>query len=473
MTPTTPLGQHGPDPMVSIIVPVYNVADYIGACLDSLKRQTFEDFEVIVVDDGSTDDSLLAIWNGIGLDPRFHVVTRPNGGLSAARNTGLRIARGAYIGFIDSDDRIAPSYLASLLGALVETGADWAACGVRFCFADGAEFDHPAIHGRTHPAVDHSGPAVFRLDDWSDVIPHFPSAWNKLYSRELIAGLEFVEGIYYEDHPFFYECARRTDRLAYVPEPLYLQTQGREGQITREGSERVFEQFDVLELIDRTMAESSRAGRERAMARIATRLVFERSLAISDSDLRARFAEAGQRYFKRRGLTYDPDWDRDIGRLWGLLISGELPLGIVLRAEEPNEQLERTLASLARSPFRDFETFVLHTEGPDDEGARHAALLAATAETNRCMVLRHAPDAALPALEQAVTASKAAFLMFLTAGDTLPEDWTLGDTLEWMVRSEADLWAPPPETQAGTFPYPVFRRTYLRDGTAGSSATHG
>ncbi|SNT04737.1 Glycosyl transferase family 2 [Tropicimonas sediminicola] len=455
--------------MVSIIVPVYNVAGYVGACLDSLMRQTFEDFEVIVVDDGSTDDSLIAVWNAIGLDPRFHVVTRPNGGLSAARNTGLRIARGAYIGFIDSDDRIAPSYLANLLGALVETGAYWAACGVRFCLANGTAFDHPAIHGRTHPAVDHPGPAIFRLDDWTDVIPHFPSAWNKLYRRELIAGMEFVEGIYYEDHPFFYECARRTDRLAYVPEPLYWQTQGREGQITRESSERVFEQFDVLELIDRTMAASQRPGRERAMARIATRLVFERSLAISDPDLRARFAEAGRRYFERRGLTYAPDWDRDISRLWGLLISGELPLGIVMRAEEPDERLARTLASLARSPFRDFETILLYTDDPEDEGARHAALLAATAETDRCTVLRHAPDAALPALEQAAAATDAVFLLFLTAGDTLPEDKSLRDTLEWMVRKEADLWAPPPETQAGAFPYPVFRRAYLCDATAGWS----
>ena len=127
MTPTTPLDLHGPDPTVSIIVPVYNGSGYVTACLESLRRQSFEDFEVIVVDDGSTDDSLLETWRVIGHDPRFHVVTRQNGGLSAARNTGLRITRGAFIGFVDSDDRVAPNYLESLLSALAETGAAWAA----------------------------------------------------------------------------------------------------------------------------------------------------------------------------------------------------------------------------------------------------------------------------------------------------------------------------------------------------------
>lgn len=470
MTPTTPLDLHGPDPTVSIIVPVYNVSGYVTACLESLRRQSFEDFEVIVVDDGSTDDSLLETWRVIGHDPRFHVVTRQNGGLSAARNTGLRIARGAFIGFVDSDDRVAPNYLESLLSALAETGAAWAACGVRFYFADGTAYDHPAMHGRTHPAVDHRGPATFSFDDWSDVIPHFPSAWNKLYRRELLGGMEFVEGTYYEDHPFFYECARRSDRLAYVPEPLYWQTQGREGQITRDGSARVFEQFDVLDHIDRTMRASPRPGRKRALARIATRLVFERSLAITDPGRRTGFAEASRRYFERHGLSYDPGWDRDIGRLWGLLISGELPLCIVMEADAPNEHLMRTLDTVAQSPFRDFEVIVVRREHPDDTDARHQEMQAAVDRIDRLTVLRHAPDADMPALEQAVTAASAVYALMLQPGDTVPNDNSIRDILEWMVRSEADLWAPPPDAGAGGIRYPIFRRSYLLHGPSVGSA---
>lgn len=112
-------------PLISVIVPVWNVAAHVGACLRSLAAQSLPDFEAIVVDDGSTDDSLARARSAVAGDARFRFLEQPNRGLSAARNAGLAVARGAFVAFLDSDDRLAPDCLAALHGALAESGADW------------------------------------------------------------------------------------------------------------------------------------------------------------------------------------------------------------------------------------------------------------------------------------------------------------------------------------------------------------
>ena len=200
-------------PLISIILPVYNVQDHVAACITSLRAQTLTDFQVLLIDDGSTDDSARRARAAIGEDPRFQVISQDNRGLSGARNAGLDLAQGEYIAFLDSDDRFAPQFLEHMLRALTGSGADWVACGIQFCFPDGASTRHSAIHGR---AAQHSSGRVTRFDlsDWGQAIRHFPSAWNKLYRRSLIEGLRFPEGTWFEDHGFFYRAAARTDRGA-------------------------------------------------------------------------------------------------------------------------------------------------------------------------------------------------------------------------------------------------------------------
>lgn len=111
-------------PQVSIILPIYNVEPYLDDCLRSILAQSFRDFEVVAVNDGSTDRSLEICQRYADEDDRVHIITQPNGGLSAARNTGIRAARGAYITGIDSDDWIDVHYLAILYHLVREYGAD-------------------------------------------------------------------------------------------------------------------------------------------------------------------------------------------------------------------------------------------------------------------------------------------------------------------------------------------------------------
>ena len=129
-------------PLISLVVPVYNVVDYVGDCIASLKAQTLTDFEVIVVNDGSTDGSAEAARRAIGGDPRFCVIDQPNAGLSSARNAGLDHVTAPVIGFVDSDDRVAPDYLSQMYSVLEDTGADWVSCGIAFCPKEGPERTH-------------------------------------------------------------------------------------------------------------------------------------------------------------------------------------------------------------------------------------------------------------------------------------------------------------------------------------------
>ena len=115
-------------PLLSIIVPVYKVENYLPKCMDSILAQTFTDFELILVDDGSPDNCPALCDAAAAKDARIRVIHQKNGGLSAARNAGLDAARGAWIGFVDSDDYIAPEMYEALYQAVQSTGADLALC---------------------------------------------------------------------------------------------------------------------------------------------------------------------------------------------------------------------------------------------------------------------------------------------------------------------------------------------------------
>src|SRR5436309_14441323 len=111
---------------ISVVVPIYNVEEYLEPCLESLAAQTVEDLEVVMVDDGSTDGSRAIAEGFAGRDGRFRLITQPNGGLSAARNTGIDAAGGEFLAFVDSDDILPRNAYALLLWALENTGSDFA-----------------------------------------------------------------------------------------------------------------------------------------------------------------------------------------------------------------------------------------------------------------------------------------------------------------------------------------------------------
>lgn len=174
-----------PKPLVSVIVPLYNGEKYINRCLDSLKAQTYPNCEFIVVNDGSQDLSL-SIAEGYALeDSRFKVLTQLNMGVAAARNTGLNMALGDYIAFVDHDDYVDPSFISLLAEALEEHNAEVAMCDYKLTYASREE---DKVLGLT------DGVEADQRSFWLDFSAKAPMVWNKLYTRQLISrsGANFV-----------------------------------------------------------------------------------------------------------------------------------------------------------------------------------------------------------------------------------------------------------------------------------------
>ncbi|WP_431841922.1 glycosyltransferase [Calidifontibacter indicus] len=184
-----------PAPLLSIVVPFYNVGAYIGACLESLRTQLLDDIEVIMVDDGGSDDSVDVAREYAAKDPRFTLVSQENQGLGPARNTGTAHARGKYLTFVDSDDLVAPRAYTLMVGSLEETGSAFAAGNAyRFSSHKGAyqSWTHRQPFAKTRIAT--------TIDD-VPVLMRDRMIWNKVYRRSFwdAGGYEFPP-IRYEDY---------------------------------------------------------------------------------------------------------------------------------------------------------------------------------------------------------------------------------------------------------------------------------
>lgn len=171
-------------PLVSVIVPLYNGEKYINRCLDSLKAQTYPNCEFIVVNDGSQDLSLSIAEGYAQEDSRFKALTQLNQGVAAARNTGLNMALGDYIAFVDADDYVDPEFITLLADALEEHNAEVAMCDYKLTYAH-REVD--SALGLAH------GVEGDQRSFWLDYSAKAPMVWNKLYTRQLIsrAGASF------------------------------------------------------------------------------------------------------------------------------------------------------------------------------------------------------------------------------------------------------------------------------------------
>ena len=195
-------------PLISVIVPVYNIKEYLPACLDSLTAQTYGEIEILVVDDGSTDGSCELCDLCAQKDPRIRVIHKTNGGLSDARNAGIEAASGTYIGFVDGDDRIAPDMYEALAGCLLDSDAGISVCG--YYVWDGERITETRSHT---PGVLSGESAIRRAirEGLWDVV-----AWNKLYKKELFDEIRFPYGELFEDAAVYYKLWLKAGRIAYT-----------------------------------------------------------------------------------------------------------------------------------------------------------------------------------------------------------------------------------------------------------------
>lgn len=241
-------------PKISVVVPMYNVAAYVETCLESLARQSVTDLEVIMVDDGSTDETLALATPFAERDPRFRLVTQPNGGLGQARNTGTDVATGDYIAFVDSDDVVPPHAYESLLAALESSGSDFASGNAR----------RLASYG-TSPAAFLSG--IYQKTRLGTHVTKFPAlindrtAWNKLFRRSFWDkhSLRFPEGMLYEDMPVTVPAHFLARAVDVVDKTVYLWRvrEGADLSITQQRTDlrAMRDRVRAVDLVSRFLAE--------------------------------------------------------------------------------------------------------------------------------------------------------------------------------------------------------------------------
>lgn len=216
--------------MISVIVPVYNVERYLSDCVDSILAQTLQEFELLLIDDGSTDRSALLCDEYAAKDPRIRVFHQENKGQSAARNFGIAHARGEWVCFVDSDDLIHPQMLEILYHAVQETNSLISSC-------DFVEGDKPEISfwskqtaSITTKTVNedslynwffHLDPSVSKALYWA--------VCGKLVAIDLVKEYPFTEGRIYEDNGLAFKWIAETRHVAYSDNPLYFYYKNTEG----------------------------------------------------------------------------------------------------------------------------------------------------------------------------------------------------------------------------------------------------
>lgn len=218
--------------LFSIIVPVYNVEKYLDKCLASILRQTFKNFECIIIDDGSPDNSNAIIDKYVKLDQCFKVIHQKNMGLSAARNAGLDIVKGEYVVFVDSDDYIADDYLEKFALKIADTDADIVICGFIEAYKD---YEKNKVFAA-------ESTEVIKQNILADVWPSY--VWNKCYKKDLFTNIRFPVGKIFEDILTIPKLCLYARKIVCIPDKLYYYNRQNENSITANmSSEKMYNLF--------------------------------------------------------------------------------------------------------------------------------------------------------------------------------------------------------------------------------------
>lgn len=228
--------------LISIIIPVYNAEKYIHRCIKSVVNQSYKELEIIAVNDGSTDDSLSICDTLAAQDNRIKVFSQINGGVSKARNTGLRLAKGEYVMFLDSDDYMLPDMCKTMLDVLLSKQADCVICGIKE--PEGGLWS-------PHRNIDYSILADFKKDFIYQLNTELLSpCWNKIFKRQLIANLFNEEISFGEDLIFDLEYLNNCTHISFITTPLvYHEKQVAGSLVTKTGLRRLMDIEKIHQII--------------------------------------------------------------------------------------------------------------------------------------------------------------------------------------------------------------------------------
>lgn len=216
---------------VSIIVPCYNVEATIERCIDSLKKQTFKNIEVLLIDDGSKDDTKKIILKNIESNTKFKYIYKENGGVSSARNLGITKATGTYLSFVDSDDYLEKTFIESLYNAIIENETDFAITNIKRIYKNKVSYN--------------------KVKNQSDIYK-YTAPWNKLYKKELFDkyNLKFPEGVWYEDVSVSAKVNLITSNNYALDDNYFYNYVQNKNSLIHTYDDRIFDIFKVLEDVE-------------------------------------------------------------------------------------------------------------------------------------------------------------------------------------------------------------------------------
>ena len=243
--------------LISIIIPVFNVEKYLRKCVDSVIAQTYKNLEIILVDDGSTDNCPIICDDYATKDKRVKVVHKSNGGLSDARNVGLEIACGDFIGFVDSDDYIEPTMYEELLLKSLSENADITMCEARLVYEDGKEVYNTEVNLWNVNGNNFHSYAILLNNQGKNSAGKTDNVmccvWRCLYKKSFIENKRFVKGMWYEDFIFMNEIVTNETKFAVVKKPLYNYFQRESGIVRTFNKEKYIKRVEfskaALELL--------------------------------------------------------------------------------------------------------------------------------------------------------------------------------------------------------------------------------
>ncbi len=306
--------------MISIIVPVYNVEKYIEKCLESIMSQSYSDFEVLVIDDGSTDDSGMIADRCAERDPRITVFHKDNGGLSDARNYGIDRAKGEYFCFIDSDDWIEHDYLEELMNLLTTERACIAICAYMRNPGDEEpqNVQNPGINCET---------GIEAIDNlYGEHYGEYVVAWNKLYRRQIFNDIRYPKGMIHEDEAICGEIYCRASRVVRTEKILYNYRVNNSSSIM---SERYsLKRLDILKALEMRMDTYKREGLQKYYEKDSFKYLYKILLNIDEikkltENNSSTINDLRSMYWKKYRETMRFDWS--IKRKAGMFFFGIFP----------------------------------------------------------------------------------------------------------------------------------------------------
>lgn len=293
--------------LVSIIVPIYKVEPYLKRCVESLRKQSYENIEIILVDDGSPDGCPVICDEYAKQDSRIRVIHQENGGLSAARNAGIEAARGEYLSFVDSDDYVAEDFIESLYELLQESGAVIAQC--RFAYVHGEELSSEKNRNWTIYRGESLMEQLYAKEEWAT---YFVVAWNKLYRREVFQEIRYPVGRIHEDEATTYQLFHIGKRLAFLDRALYGYFVENTGSITAKFSRK---RFDYLTAQEERIAFFQKSGYERLLSRAYKKLCDACITFYFRCDEQVEDAQHLQKELQKRLRLYEKRGKREIAKL--------------------------------------------------------------------------------------------------------------------------------------------------------------